>query len=653
MVETEAGLRIPGSVLPIRRCGVILALAGILAGCGGSSPSAAIEPTGPGTLSVSIKGLPGFVPAAVSVTGPNGFSRTLQWSGSLEGLAPGSYAVAAQPVTSGGMTYEPSPAAQTSSVSSAATVTASVTYEQSSEPTEFNLTIAAMYLTQATQRLDGSVPLVAGRPAFLRVFVVANQTDVPVQPQVRVQFFQGSLLIHSAIIPAPGDPYVPGEVDESRLSASWNLPVGAGLVQPGLRIVAEVDPAGDIPELTKSDNVFPRDEAATADIRSLPRFNLRFVPVRQQVNGLQGDVTTANQENFLAEAKDVLPIGDYDAGLRVPYTTTAPALEPDNGNGAWTTILNELRALRAAEGVQGYYYGVVRTSYTSGFAGFGYVGGSSRTAMGWDRFPTAAGILAHEVGHNMGRAHAPCGSPSAPDGNFPYPGGSIGVWGIDLTPLALKPPTTADFMGYCSPDWVSDYSWTGMMSYRASGANTAAEAGAEGQGLLIWGRIGPAGLVLEPAFLVPASAANAASGGPYRVELFDQANRVLRSVAFEAEEVADLEGERQFAFVVPVDDPPAVASIRVRADQRSVLRRAAVSPGTDAEPRAERRGANGVALHWNAGRYPMVMIRDSASGEILSLARNGSVVLETGGPALDLQFSDGVRTLSRRGVRAP
>ena len=54
-----------------------------------------------------------------------------------------------------------------------------------------NLSIPSMYLTQSTQTLTGTVPLVAGRNGFLRVFVVANQSSNTAAPTVRVLFRNG------------------------------------------------------------------------------------------------------------------------------------------------------------------------------------------------------------------------------------------------------------------------------------------------------------------------------------------------------------------------------------------------------------------------------------------------------------------------------
>src|SRR5690606_7608023 len=83
---------------------------------------------------------------------------------------------------------------------------------------------------------------------------------------------------------------------------------------------------------------------------------------------------------------------------------------------------------------------------------------SHRAAVGIGFGTAGAGTFAHELGHNHGRDHAPCNVEG--DNNYPYPGGSIGVWGYDADEGRLKDPAQfADFMGYCYDNWVSDYSY--------------------------------------------------------------------------------------------------------------------------------------------------------------------------------------------------
>jgi hypothetical protein len=113
------------------------------------------------------------------------------------------------------------------------------------------------------------------------------------------------------------------------------------------------------------------------------------------VNGLQGNVTAGNTAQYLSDVLKMLPIGGYNTDVRAVYTTTAPVLQSSNGNGAWGTVLCEVLALKSADGSTRYYYGVVQTSYSSGVAGIGYVGGGARTALGWDRLPSGSGVMAH------------------------------------------------------------------------------------------------------------------------------------------------------------------------------------------------------------------------------------------------------------------
>ena len=84
--------------------------------------------------------------------------------------------------------------------------------------------------------------------------------------------------------------------------------------------------------------------------------------------------------------------------------------------------------------------------------------------------------FAHELGHNHGRAHAPCGGASDVDQSYPsaYTSGNIGVRGYDLFAQELKEATThRDHMGYCAPDWISDYGFN-LYADRIAAVNSVA-----------------------------------------------------------------------------------------------------------------------------------------------------------------------------------
>ena len=67
-------------------------------------------------------------------------------------------------------------------------------------------------------------------------------------------------------------------------------------------------------------------------------------------------------------------------------------------------------------------------------------------------------------------------------------------------------------MSYCSPLWISDYSFTNALRYRLfdEGPPAAAAVAATTRSLLLWGGVGADSVpFLEPAFLVDAPAAPA------------------------------------------------------------------------------------------------------------------------------------------------
>ena len=64
------------------------------------------------------------------------------------------------------------------------------------------------------------------------------------------------------------------------------------------------------------------------------------------------------------------------------------------------------------------------------------------------------------------------------------------------------------------------------------------------------------------------------------------------------------------------------------------------------EPQARVRTVGGatVEVTWDARTFPMAMVRDPETGQILSFARGGSVRLRAPGATLELVFSDGIRS---------
>jgi len=604
-----------------------------------------------GDLTLNIAGLPPGASAAVHVTGPNDYRAEVSASTTLADLSAGVYTVSAESVSPGGAGYNPSPATQTVNLTPAGGSSANVSYTAASTA-GFDLRIDGMYLTQSVQTYAGDVPLLKDRDGYLRVFVTANQSNAAV-PQVRVRLYENGQLATTLTIVPPGLS-VPLWPDEGSVNASWNVPVPGSLIQPGLSILADVDPDNLVPEGDETNNAFPSSGTPIVmDVHTTSTFSVHFVPVVQAANGRRGNVNDANKDSFLTAATRIQPLAGYDADVGSPYTTMAPVLQSDNANGAWSTILSQIEALRVAEGSSRHYYGVVSPPYPSGIAGIGYVGGL--TAIGWDRSGVDL-VAAHEWGHNWGRKHAPCGDPSNPDPSYPYANGTIGVYGFDVATGSVKPPSSHDLMGYCTNEWISDYTYRGVLAYREAHPDAAADVAATGfdqamqSCLLVWGRIERGRTVLEPAFEIVTRPSLPARRGPYLIEGRDRNGGRVFGVSFAPQEVADdPTGAEHFAFALPLGPGRAadLNLLRLTAPGRAPATLRAAAAGAAGEVRAVPE-PGGVALRWDTTAHPMVMVRDPISGHILSFARGGEVRLRTERRALDVQLSDGVAARSVR-----
>ena len=457
----------------------------------------------------------------------------------------------------------------------------------------------AYTLTQGVQNDEGTVPFIAGRAAFLRVFVTG---DLPsfYQPRVRASFHQGGRLAHRVEMSLDWD-RLPTVVEEGRLDRSFNAEIPAGVMKPGATLMIEVDPEGVIPHSPESRLRIPAEGRISLDVRPMRRLDLTVVPVMVASDTVPDESAFEWARNLTADgddlrlARSVLPIGDLALRIHEGFVTNA---DLTTGVG-WGDLLEEITLLRVSEGSQGYYYGAVAP-----------IPGSRWTGLAVVSFPVAVGIadgrtLTHEVGHNQGLQHAPCGGTGGADQDYPYEGGVTGVWGYDLHDRRLVNPFLyKDVMGYCSPNWVSDYHFKKAMGFRETRESALVEPPARatdgsgaGRTLLLWGGTGGRGLELEPAFLTDLPATLPETGGPYRLEGFGPAGQSRFTYGFTPRPMEF--GGGSFLFTVPYD--PAVDG----ALERVVLS-----------------GPEGYFALEHFGTRPMAMITDRSSGRLRGVLRD-------------------------------
>ncbi len=204
-----------------------------------------------------------------------------------------------------------------------------------------------MYITQSTQSYNDTVPLVANRDGYLRVFAKANQSNTAM-PKIRVRWYSGASLIHTDTIAAPR-PYVPTLESEDSLNQSWNVPVPKGMIQPNLKVLADIDPANLIAETNEADNSFPVSGTPLAlNVKTVPIFHEVLIPVKTSHDGLTGNVTTASESTYTGFVQQVHPISTYTVKVHSVFTIadTSVVLQ-SSGNRMERCALRDLCAARS------------------------------------------------------------------------------------------------------------------------------------------------------------------------------------------------------------------------------------------------------------------------------------------------------------------
>lgn len=321
-----------------------------------------------------------------------------------------------------------------------------------------NLSVESAFLVQATQRPDGTVPLVAGREARLRIFPVANESN-SARPRARVRFYENGTVFEELLLAAPGAS-VPDSVDLASDVDAWSVTIPGEWIREGLSFDILVDADGLIPETDEADNVFPASGTQAVEVVPLSPLRVRFVPV--QVGANVGGVPPEHIADYLDLFSRIAPVDSVEVDVRATFVSATDSIR------SGSVVLNEINQLRQTEDPDWIYVGVTDDqSWTNpGRTGLAFINGSAAIING----PTAARrrlVFAHQMGHIFGQGHAPlcdAGTTSA----FPYADDEIGQVGYDVSAGEVIPADRQDIMSFCplTDPWVSDFSWEGMLANR-------------------------------------------------------------------------------------------------------------------------------------------------------------------------------------------
>lgn len=411
------------------------------------------------------------------------------------------------------------------------------------------------------------------------------------------------------------------------VSRQYRATVPADWVVPGVEFSVLADVMEQLPESNEQNN----ELRVTPMISRHHVLHLTSVPV--VVSGV-----TSNVVDLKATMLAQWPFADLLNVTRAPYTTSQ--VPTGNDTQAWGALLSEIAQLRGVDGSSRHYYGFVRVG-SYGVAGIGYIGQPS--GIGRD---DSDSVASHELGHNFGRPHAPCGGAAGADPSYPYPGGRIGSWGWNGQSF-MNPSQFVDLMSYCNPTWISDY------TYRAALASIESDRD--------YAPTPPQAMVLEPSVLVAVivrdgvarlqplhavlGARSPVVDSRWSVRLTAASGRTV--VAALSSSTLSESGDVHLLGVL--EDVGPLESVEVLHDGAAVLRQAA-TPVSLEQVQVTRVDARSVRVTWNHHAAPFLSVAHfgSARTTLTLRATGGSVVLAhdgLDGGRLELSGSSGVATV--------
>jgi hypothetical protein len=355
------------------------------------------------------------------------------------------------------------------------------------QPHACNLRIAALSVYQAVRiplLQEGeavgqrNVPLIEGRRAFFRANLAYDGNPVPGNALARLKVESSSGVVEleaSGLVAQPST--------EPVVESSLNFDVPGEAIRADSRVTVSLYLGSDC----GGPKTYPAGGPLALEPVDMGVMKVVLVPIQYDADG-SGRLPNLSEQQVQVY-RDMLvamyPTRDVDITVREPVVSKIP-LTVDSG---WPQTLDGLRETRARDGVARdvYYYGLVDPAMTfraycrgACVAGLSYLvdslTGTRAVGIGVGFSDTIAGeTLVHELGHQHGRSHSPCGGGAGVDPNFPrdvaHAMGSIGEWGMDLRyspPRIQSPVTRKDLMGYCNPQWISDYTYNAIADRRSA-----------------------------------------------------------------------------------------------------------------------------------------------------------------------------------------
>jgi hypothetical protein len=524
--------------------------------------------------------------------------------------------------------------------------------------------------------------LVGGKPALLRVQLLADRNGVPAPPVTATIKGRNGTTLDTVTLLGPGT--VPMTVNEGDLPTASSVSAStyaailpATDIQPGMQVTIQ---AAGAASQTLGPSVDPGH-----------LLNLVAVPIT-----CQGVAPVLPADSVLSQELTAFwPVQSVNVTHRAPYTTSTVIPQPssnplnDTSGDGWVQLLLEMASLRIVDGSTANYYGFfnpgLQKGFTSSIAGISLLGDG--TGIGVDvttaslfqnddpTLDLATTIMVHEVGHAFNLNHAPAGGAGLPQLNYPYSnfqtsakgGAVIGAWGFDpVAQKAYDPSTYFDVMSYATAThWVSDWDYLSALGFLGETENPPVSLGAvvasgAADQWVVSGWIRPDGQIrLSPLVRVACAPVVPKAGA---LNLVLESSSTARTVPFAATLVPDLPaGYQHFAFTVPAREELTSAEVRApggqsarRAITQSLADRAmAVAASSRDGSLVAQEAGDRLHLEWDAQTHPFVSVYYEGSSRTtlaLNLTGGSADLALTGLPAhgqFVIHYSDGLNAVAR------
>jgi len=482
------------------------------------------------------------------------------------------------------------------------TVSGAVEFANTVGPACFSpgVELVGIEVIQVIQDWSNSVQLVEGKRTFVRAHLKpADPAVADAVAVARLRGFRGGAEMAGSPLTAlnPGGRIIAMQNPETRRDdwdASLNFELPAAWLNGTIELMLEGVGAGIICDMTA---------ATDSDCRMPVTFNSTKVP---EVKLVAIEWTDAGGTTHTPDDAD---LDELDARLLSIYPVNATDLS--KGAMTWSgdvppdllEVLAELTTMRTLDGCDAscerIYYGVLEgfngggLAYRPGDVGTG-IKPASNFSYGRNRH-------AHEIGHNLGRRHAPfCGATGDP---FPYSatiggqlvatlgpmdmGEDLTIWGFDSKRMTVVDPNeTFEMMSYCCSRcavgtrwrWISKFSYDAILTALDNRFLAAPPLVASGFGgyssaatssmTLFRGLIDLNADTADflPTLTVDLSSPPSPAPGEYSLQLQDDAGGVLMDIPFEPEVFrkdfddngTDGEDPGVGFFLIPVPEDPNI-----------------------------------------------------------------------------------------------